>query len=249
MFLSLRLALVADFARRGVELPLVLDDVLVNFDRHRARAAAKVLCRFAQQGHQVLLFTCHEHIVQLFKSLQVTIRHLPHHGSLDQQLVVEPEVTILLQHEIASEEPEMDERPLYEPEEVVEDEPEEDIQDEATEDSDYELEDEEEILEYDDYDHFLEDDDDSEKEEIDAVEEEEEEEEDWDEEYDDEEAATEEADEADDDEEEQFESALLDVESKEEERPEDVPESSHQRFTWESPERWWDHSHKGDAAA
>ena len=36
VFLSLRLALVADFSRRGIVLPLILDDVLVNFDRLRA---------------------------------------------------------------------------------------------------------------------------------------------------------------------------------------------------------------------
>ncbi len=37
VFLSLRLALVADFTRRGIVLPLILDDVLVNFDRRRAQ--------------------------------------------------------------------------------------------------------------------------------------------------------------------------------------------------------------------
>ena len=76
VFLSLRLALVADFTRRGIVLPLILDDVLVNFDRRRARAAAEVLCDFAQHGHQVLLFTCHEHIVELFTARQVEIRCL-----------------------------------------------------------------------------------------------------------------------------------------------------------------------------
>ena len=35
LFLSLRLALVSLFARRGVSLPMVLDDVLVNFDQER----------------------------------------------------------------------------------------------------------------------------------------------------------------------------------------------------------------------
>ncbi len=39
LFLSLRLALVGLFARRGIELPMVLDDVLVNFDVERATAA------------------------------------------------------------------------------------------------------------------------------------------------------------------------------------------------------------------
>ncbi|HET6879238.1 MAG TPA: AAA family ATPase, partial [Pirellulales bacterium] len=65
LFLSLRLALVGVYARRGVELPLVLDDVLVNFDAKRARAAANVLREFAEEGHQVLLFTCHEHLWKL----------------------------------------------------------------------------------------------------------------------------------------------------------------------------------------
>jgi hypothetical protein len=83
VFLSLRLALVADFARRGVVLPLVLDDVLVNFDARRARAASRVLCQFAEQGHQVLLFTCHAHIVELFAAGHVDIRYLsPLHEGL-----------------------------------------------------------------------------------------------------------------------------------------------------------------------
>ena len=42
LFLSLRLALAAYYARRGAVLPLILDDVLVNFDLERARAAAQV---------------------------------------------------------------------------------------------------------------------------------------------------------------------------------------------------------------
>lgn len=84
VFLSLRLALAADFARRGIMLPLVLDDVLVNFDRQRAAAAARVLAQFAQQGHQVLVFTCHEHIVELFSSQEdVSVRSLPHHADPD----------------------------------------------------------------------------------------------------------------------------------------------------------------------
>ncbi len=77
LFLSLRLALVRWYARRGIDLPLVLDDVLVNFDAGRARAAAEVLCEFAARGHQLLVFTCHEHIYQLFRSLNAAVRELP----------------------------------------------------------------------------------------------------------------------------------------------------------------------------
>lgn len=77
LFLALRLALVAAYARRGVVLPLVLDDVLVNFDVVRAKAAAMVLRDFARQGCQVLVFTCHEHISKLFKNIKADVRQLP----------------------------------------------------------------------------------------------------------------------------------------------------------------------------
>ena len=36
LFLALRLALVSSYARRGAVLPMILDDVLVNFDTQRA---------------------------------------------------------------------------------------------------------------------------------------------------------------------------------------------------------------------
>jgi uncharacterized protein YhaN len=77
LFLSLRLALAAHFARRGAALPLILDDVLVNFDMDRARAAAQVLRDFAALGHQMLVFTCHDHIAKLFRSLKAPVCELP----------------------------------------------------------------------------------------------------------------------------------------------------------------------------
>ena len=77
LLLSVRLALVTLMARRGVKLPMVLDDVLVNFDAVRARQAAEVLLEFAAAGHQVLLFTCHEHVWQMFRELKADCRRLP----------------------------------------------------------------------------------------------------------------------------------------------------------------------------
>jgi uncharacterized protein YhaN len=80
IFLSLRLALVNSFARRGARLPLVLDDVLVNFDTGRVKAAAALLRDFAKQHrHQILMFTCHEHIMRIFRSAKVDVRTLPGH--------------------------------------------------------------------------------------------------------------------------------------------------------------------------
>ena len=79
VYLALRLALVGAYARRGAILPMVLDDVLVNFDSQRARAAATVLRDFANTGYQILMFTCHDHIRDMFHDLDVRVRILPHH--------------------------------------------------------------------------------------------------------------------------------------------------------------------------
>ena len=77
LFLSLRMALAAYSARRGAPLPMVLDDVLVNFDAARAQAAAEVLSEFAASGHQVLVFTCHEHIMTMFDNQNAAVARLP----------------------------------------------------------------------------------------------------------------------------------------------------------------------------
>jgi uncharacterized protein YhaN len=83
LFLSLRLSLAAYFARHGAPLPLVLDDVLVNFDGERAKAAAQVLRDFSAQGHQMLVFTCHEHIAKLFRGLKAPVNELPSNTERD----------------------------------------------------------------------------------------------------------------------------------------------------------------------
>lgn len=66
LLLAIRLALVEDFNRRGIDLPLLLDDVLLTLDPSRAAIAANELVTFAQRGHQVLFFTCHPHLTSLF---------------------------------------------------------------------------------------------------------------------------------------------------------------------------------------
>ncbi len=77
LFLCLRLALANSYNRRGVEMPLILDDVLVNFDTRRARATAEVLRDFAETGHQLIVFTCHEHLMRMFQALKVPVTTLP----------------------------------------------------------------------------------------------------------------------------------------------------------------------------
>ncbi len=82
LFLSIRLALVEQFAEDGIELPLILDDVLVNFDHQRTAAVVETLHRFAERGHQVLLLTCHMHQAQYCESLGIEPIWLPGHHPL-----------------------------------------------------------------------------------------------------------------------------------------------------------------------
>jgi uncharacterized protein YhaN len=82
LFLALRMSLVSALAQRGVRIPLVLDDVLVNFDVGRTATAASVLSDFAQAGHQLLLFTCHQHVAKLFKARGSDVRLLPYNDDL-----------------------------------------------------------------------------------------------------------------------------------------------------------------------
>ncbi|WP_425616350.1 AAA family ATPase [Anatilimnocola sp. NA78] len=81
VYISLRLALAASFGRKGAKLPLVLDDVLVNFDAGRVRATAEVMYDFAREGHQVILFTCHEHIQKICEEANFVARNLPVRGT------------------------------------------------------------------------------------------------------------------------------------------------------------------------
>lgn len=58
LYLALRLAYVQNHASRAESLPLIMDDILVNFDPERARAMAGVLAAFSGRN-QLLFFTCH----------------------------------------------------------------------------------------------------------------------------------------------------------------------------------------------
>lgn len=67
LFLAIRFALVREFAEKGVELPMVMDDLFVNFDEGRTAAAVEALQSFAASGQQVLFFTCHRHLAAMFE--------------------------------------------------------------------------------------------------------------------------------------------------------------------------------------
>ncbi|MFD0695881.1 AAA family ATPase [Paenibacillus sp. GCM10027628] len=60
LYLSMRFALAQEYAGKAV-LPLVMDDILVNFDEERMESCLRVIAEVSRQ-HQVLLFTCHGHV-------------------------------------------------------------------------------------------------------------------------------------------------------------------------------------------
>lgn len=68
LYLAIRLAYVLDYCRRNQPLPIVIDDVLVNFDPERARNTLAALVDLSSTA-QVLFFTCHPHMVKLAQSL------------------------------------------------------------------------------------------------------------------------------------------------------------------------------------
>ena len=54
-----------EFGEHAERLPVVVDEVLVNFDPERARLAAEAFATLAETN-QVLVFTCHPQTVDLF---------------------------------------------------------------------------------------------------------------------------------------------------------------------------------------
>ena len=68
LYLSLRFGFVQAFVGRSEPLPLVFDDILVNFDADRARATVEAILDLSK-SLQILFFTCHRSTVQLMRSV------------------------------------------------------------------------------------------------------------------------------------------------------------------------------------
>ncbi len=79
LYLAMRLALASVYAQEMVALPLVADDILVNFDDARAAATAALLGEYADSGVQVLAFTCHRRLAEVFaaQAPQARVVELP----------------------------------------------------------------------------------------------------------------------------------------------------------------------------
>lgn len=76
LYLAMRLALVREYSLHVAALPVVLDDIFVNFDPERTRASIDAV-RELSATHQVLLFTCHPHLVRAVQEIVPEARLYP----------------------------------------------------------------------------------------------------------------------------------------------------------------------------
>ena len=71
LYLALRLAALDVRRAAGVDLPVILDDVLMTSDEDRSGAMLEALADFARDS-QVIVFTHHRHIAD------IAAKHVPH---------------------------------------------------------------------------------------------------------------------------------------------------------------------------
>ncbi|MFP4642432.1 MAG: ATP-binding protein [Dehalococcoidia bacterium] len=68
LYLAMRLGLIEEYERRSEPMPVVIDDVLVNFDDKRGLLAAGALQKFSE-GRQIIVLTCHNNILDSYRKL------------------------------------------------------------------------------------------------------------------------------------------------------------------------------------
>mgnify|MGYP000614926973 CR=1 FL=1 len=70
-YLALRLAYIKNHALHAAPLPVIMDEVLVNFDPQRAERTARAFVELTGGGqgkaHQMLYFTCQPHMAELLR--------------------------------------------------------------------------------------------------------------------------------------------------------------------------------------
>ena len=67
LYLALRFGYILNYGLRSEPLPVIMDDILVNFDPERAENTVETIIELSKT-HQVLFFTCHPETVGKFKA-------------------------------------------------------------------------------------------------------------------------------------------------------------------------------------
>ena len=75
LYLSLRIALLLTAQNVGRNIPIITDDILVNFDKERRCGAARALARLAK-SRQVVIMTCHKEIVQELRAADAQVNEI-----------------------------------------------------------------------------------------------------------------------------------------------------------------------------
>ncbi|HDO26790.1 MAG TPA: hypothetical protein ENH02_01610 [Bacteroidetes bacterium] len=70
LLISLRLGFIEEYEKQSEPLPVIVDEVLVNFDPGRARQTADILNDFGKD-RQILVFTCHPSTAEIFKEKNI----------------------------------------------------------------------------------------------------------------------------------------------------------------------------------
>jgi len=72
LFLALRFGYMVNYAENSEVLPVIMDDILVNFDPARSNNTSTAILELAK-SHQVLFFTCHPETISIFKKQQADV--------------------------------------------------------------------------------------------------------------------------------------------------------------------------------
>ena len=72
VYLAIRFGYIKNYTANGETLPVIMDDVLVNFDPGRAARTTDAILSLAE-NHQVLYFTCHPETIELFREHQPSV--------------------------------------------------------------------------------------------------------------------------------------------------------------------------------
>lgn len=87
LYLCVRFGYMRNYAAQDRPLPVIMDDILVNFDPARARTASQTIYDLSRT-HQVLFFTCHPESIELFHKIDahIPVFHLEDSGFCKREL-------------------------------------------------------------------------------------------------------------------------------------------------------------------
>jgi uncharacterized protein YhaN len=92
LYLAFRLAVIQEFGETRGALPLIVDDILVNFDTERTRATLALLAQLSEH-HQIIAFTCHPWLRELFEAKQARVVELVSSGAVSRPRMPVPQST------------------------------------------------------------------------------------------------------------------------------------------------------------